>query len=413
MARRPRLFFSHSTQKNSPDRAILNGISAGLATDFDILLDRTTLETGSDWRSTINVWIATCDCAIILVTPESIKSDYCRYEWAVLSFRRRQENFRIIPIYYGSTPNEISGRADQINEIAGYYEFDSIPSVTEKVRAQLAAELVIRDGANLQILLIAIRLKQALEKEEVIETVANKINLELGSWDLSSDKWQKFATMIMGLGILDALPALRKLQSFFGRRKADEFNEIVDLVGKCSWVDIASAQRIRGCEHRQARTPTLFGLNANEFKTAECYVLSGSGQAPSSNWRIGAALGVYGSYEDLRQQITSELFGVLRLEGRDIAKLKRRIVLEGPVFVVLRIDGLDAEWLNQLCAEELFAQVNFFVLTGELDIKAGCLADDSWLKPLLAPGVEDRVWEDYAEAKEILNTEAKNKRRIA
>jgi hypothetical protein len=403
---KPRLFFSHSTEDGSPDRAILMGLAEALEADYEILLDRKTLVAGSDWRSIINVWIGICDAAVILVTPGSIASDYCKYEWANLSFRREaQKKFLIIPIYYGSTPNEIKARADQISEIAGYFNFDNMASVTGQVKQLLVAELVPGQRAKIQISYVEQQLRKAIGQEEVIETVADKIALDLGTWDFSANKWLKFAVKIMAVGIGRAVPALRDLQIFFGRAHEEEFNDIIDLVGFCSWVDMRSAQRIKdraGCDP-SAQDP--LGLNAVEAKTATSYVLSASERGLSNNWPIGIVLGVFANYEHLHQQVRSALLEALRLgPDADAAKVKRRVdALQEPIFVVLRADGLSAEWLKALRETELFASVNFLILTGQSGDTSELLPEDALLEPLLPDGFERKVWDTYDDAKEILS----------
>src|SRR6266567_7017232 len=126
-----RLLFSHSTEDGSPERAALMRVADAVkADDYDVLLDRTALQAGVNWRPVIDGWIKDCDAAVILVTPQSIARDYCRYEWAILSFRRRmQKQFLVIPIYLGSAPGDINTRADQISEIGGYFNFPEIAGI--------------------------------------------------------------------------------------------------------------------------------------------------------------------------------------------------------------------------------------------------------------------------------------------
>jgi TIR domain len=402
---KPRLFFSHSTEDGSSDRAILMSLEEALKADYEILLDRTALVAGGDWRSTINAWIGTCDAAVILVTPESIASDYCNYEWAILSFRRKEDSLLIIPIYYGTAPEAIKGRAAQINEISGHFNFDNINNVTRKVRERLVAEIGLKkERHQMTILYVVKTLKDAVGFEEVIETAAGKINLDLGTWDISSDKWFKFAVKIMGVGIGRAWPVLRDLQHFFGGANEEKFGDLVDLIGFCSWVDLGSAHRIKGCALRAAATQDPLGLNAEEVKTAKGYVLSASERGPRNNWPIGTAHAVFASYEDLTRRVQSALREALDLEdGADDAKLKKYLEarLKGePVFVVLRAEGLNTDWLTQL--RKLFAGVTFLILTGETGTTSDLIPDDAWLKPLLPSGYEHEIWDDYDTARQFL-----------
>jgi hypothetical protein len=400
-----RLFFSHSTKKDSREREILVRLADALAADYEILLDRTALDAGGSWRSTINVWLAICDAAVILVHPDSIESEYCQYEWAVLSNRREiQKNFLIVPIYLGSAPNDIKTKAAHISEISGYFEFDDIDRVIAKVTEQLAAKLVLEQPSRKLISYIAASLQGALLREDSIEAEADNLNLDLGTWDFSTDKWFKFALKLMGAGLdIPVLTVLLNIRKHFGQAQEDRFRDIVQLIGFCSWVDMGSAQRLRACALRDKVAQGLFGLNAERLDTAKCYVLSGSERTWNTNWPIGAALGDFASEDHLHQRIRSELIGLLQLGDEEYsdAALKQELdflrALQ-PVFVVLRPQGLSAGWLKRLRESELFAGVTFLVLTGETGISPELLAEDAFLKPFLPVGFEDYVWKNYARA---------------
>jgi hypothetical protein len=408
MARKPRLFFSHSTEDGSSDRAILMGLADALKDDYDILLDRTSLVPGSNWRPIIDGWIIGCDAALILITPGSIARQYCQYEWAILSLRRKtQERFLILPIYLGSTPNDIKDRPDQISEISGYFNFDTIDSLGRKLKERLSAEPFLKQRTRMQILLIDQYLRETIRQQQVIENAAENINLDLGAWDPTADKWLKFAIRLMAAGLTQAFPALQDLKRFFGRANADEFGYIVDLIGFCSWVDANSAHRIRACAVRDATGRTLFGLNVERAETANCYVLTGSDKHPKENWPIGTALDVFASYDDLHDRIQSALIEALQVgDEADTAALKEELdsrrELKQPVFVLLRASGLSADWLGRLCNTDLFASVNFLVLTGEAGVKPELLPDDAVLKPVLPAGFERKLWSDYAKTKRLL-----------
>src|SRR4051794_30002079 len=112
------VFFSHSTKAGTPERAALQKlVDAFAAEGYDVLIDYDPSAAGKDWRPKIDAWMKGCHAAVMLVTPAAIKSDYCSYEWAALSFRRRiQRQFPIFPVFFGSKPADIKGRADQIYE---------------------------------------------------------------------------------------------------------------------------------------------------------------------------------------------------------------------------------------------------------------------------------------------------------
>lgn len=404
MPTKPRLFFSHSTQTGSVERKILTDLAGSLKGKYAILLDRETLVPGEVWRSALNVWIGTCDAAVILVTPASIASEFCQYEWSLLSYREKaQPGFKIVPIYYETNPQAIKDKPHQISEILGFSQYSSPQQLSEEVAAWLAEVSVQLRPAELQAVFIAKLLEDYVGKLEVIDRVAARIQIEFGTWDPHVDKWRDFAIKIMGVGLERARPALRDLKQWFGNKNVEQFKDLVTLIG-CSWVDIASAQRIGALKrHITKRGP--FGLNAENPETAKFYVLSGSDRAPSNNWPVGTTHGVFKSYSDLHGQIQAALLEVLAPDA-DATQLKEELELlqrdEEPVFVVLRAEGLSAAWLEDLCADDLFTWVTFFILTGEAGDSRGLLPDDAVLTPILSKGFEQRVWKSYEDTKKTL-----------
>jgi TIR domain len=403
---KPRLFFSHSTQKGSAERDTLIRLAAALKADYEILLDREALEAGGNWRSTINVWLATCDAAVILVHPESVASAFCQYEWAVLSHRRDfQKKFLIIPIFLGSTPKDIALRPEQIAAVSGYFEFDAFENVIARVKDQLL-RLVPEKPPGTLISYVASSLQGAILRDDAIENEAGKLDLDLGTWDFSTDKWLEFALKLMGTGLTtNVLQVLLKLQPFFGNAQADKFTVIIKLIGQCSWVDMGSAQRIRACALREVPTQGLFGLNAALAETAQCYVVTGSDTPGGNHWPVGNVLDDFAGEQHLHQRVRSALIALLLLaDNASDAELRQELDLTlevRPLFIVLRAEGMSADWLKRLCAQELFAGVNFLVLGGET-IPPGLLPESSILTPGLPPGFEHEVWWNYERARRTL-----------
>jgi hypothetical protein len=400
---RASLFFSHSTTEGSVERKALMRLAEALKDDYDILLDRTKLKAGGNWRQTIKGWIKGCDAAVILITPGSIASEFCKYEWSNLSFRRTlQEKFLIIPIYLGSTPDAIKGRPDQISEISGFFNFDDTESMILQVKERLDSE-PLRVQQRFQITLITNSLQTV--SEQAIDIAATNNGLDLGDWDFESDKRLRFTTKIMSVGLAKAFGALQDVRRVLGDANADKFRAIVELVGRCSWVDMGAAQRIRARALDHTVEQGLFGLNADKDETAKCYVLTGSDKHPADVWPTGAVLDDLTGEDHLHKRVRSELIGLLYLTDEDSdATLKQNLDAElgvQPIFILLKSKALTADWLKRLRETELFAGITFLVLTGET-ITPGLLPDGAVLTPVLPVGLETKVWNDYASTKRRL-----------
>jgi hypothetical protein len=136
---KPHIFVSHSTPESSPARAALKRLADALAPEYEVLLDRTAVRAGDNWREVMERWIDDCDAALVLITPEALASPYVRREWALLSMRRsQQDDFLVVPIYLGCAPQDLTGDANGIREIEGYFGFSAIEDIIPEVRARLA-----------------------------------------------------------------------------------------------------------------------------------------------------------------------------------------------------------------------------------------------------------------------------------
>jgi hypothetical protein len=201
-------------------------------------------------------------------------------------------------------------------------------------------------------------------------------------------------------GLAPSVGALRDLKhSFTDGVKAETFRAIVELVGRCSWVDAGSAQHLRLCAlDKAARVP--LGLNADSQRTAEAYILAASDTHPAESWCAGAVLDAYGAENDFLARVRSAVIEAIGIEEQDPDnaairnRLKLKSIINEPVFVLLRAAGLERAWIERLRTNELFAGVTFLILTGP-DGTPGLLAEDAVLKPVLQPNFEQEIWSVY------------------
>jgi TIR domain len=398
------LFLSHSTKDGTDAYADLQKLAASLTADFDVKFDKDedALPKGENWRPIINSWIENCDAAVVLVTPASVASEFCAYEWSILSYRRRyQQRFLVIPLFLGMKASTIKGRPDQIGEIIGYDDVAKIESIIPHLMQRLKAEIAERNDDRVQVTMISDALCKAVKDDALIEAVARKHKIDLGSYDLRAGKQLRFARKIMALGgLAPSVGALRDLKhSFTDGVKAETFRAIVELVGRCSWVDAGSAQHLRLCAlDKAARVP--LGLNADSQRTAEAYILAASDTHPAESWCAGAVLDAYGAENDFLARVRSAVIEAIGIEEQDPDnaairnRLKLKSIINEPVFVLLRAAGLERAWIERLRTNELFAGVTFLILTGP-DGTPGLLAEDAVLKPVLQPNFEQEVWSVY------------------
>jgi TIR domain len=396
---RTRIFISHSAHRDPSARPALNAIEAKIKAtgQYGILLDHSTLQPGESWRSAINLWCGGCDAAVLLVTPDSIEADYCKYEWSILSYRQSMSrNFRILPVYLRATPEDLRGKAYQIAEIQGAITFTAIDEVWPKIDQFLQSVLPSDGPTARQAYLIANLLRDGIHDPNFRELAIAKaqINLDLGTWEPLQDPWERFAFDLIGLGLGRTAPALLQLAGSFNRTRK-EWCDILDLVA-CSWVDYRSAEVLRNRTQAETKDRTV-GLNAVEGQTARLYVVKASDRRPSATWITADINDVVADLDGLFSEIEAALARALGLETSpvDRAKLERKLrnqeTAKQPVVVCLRTNSLDDTWLAAI--RERFKFVTLFLLSGATP---AALSGVEWLQPDLPPEFETNFWTEYA-----------------
>lgn len=97
MARKPRLFISHS----SGDNEVARVLHAGLSGQFSVFLDAFDLRVGDRWQDAIEAEIAGCHCAVVVLSPRVRgKPDWVNAEAYAFAMRMRvyDPGFRMVPV---------------------------------------------------------------------------------------------------------------------------------------------------------------------------------------------------------------------------------------------------------------------------------------------------------------------------
>jgi hypothetical protein len=389
-----RIFISHSAHKDPDARPALDALEVKLNTlsdRFGVLLDHSTLAPGEVWRSALNVWCGICDAAILLVTKDSIERDFCVYEWSILGYRRMLSNdFKVLPIFLGTTPEDISGKPQQIAELQGP-TYTTIDAVWPKIEEWLDSVVAHEGPALKQVELIASLFRKNLADPSgvLLRDALKQVGERLGTWEPLQDVQQQFALKLIELGLQRAAPALLDLRWAFSDDDL-AWQDVVGLV-KSSWVDDISARTVSE-RSLSAQPGQVIALNASDVRTGVLYVVKASGRPPSHSWSTAEVTdGVFG-LEALKTQIWASLAQALRIDPTSDPetinnRLKGRQLTRQPVIVCLPTRSLDTVRLADLRAS--FPHVTFFLLAGSE--KPG-LPDVQWLEPALKPGFEAAFW---------------------
>ncbi len=154
-----RLFVSHSSRLDDVPhkytdgdanwrllRETCDGLKARYTDSIQILVDRDGLVAGADWNRELNLWLAECQAAIILVSKRALeRSDWVAKEAAILGWRKALDpNFILIPV----TIEGESTAAELAQGFFGSLDMGRIQSVhaIERKAATIVEEIATRLG---------------------------------------------------------------------------------------------------------------------------------------------------------------------------------------------------------------------------------------------------------------------------
>jgi TIR domain len=341
---KPRIFISHSASEDPPSRALLNALAKKLRTDgYRVLLDKTGLELGDNWRSKINLWIGGCDAAIVLLSESALESAYVAYEASILAFRKVSDpNFRPIPIFL----DPVSYDRVQASLLAPT-RIHNIQAVIKEVPQDAAIRQVLEKLDELQSTKTPVEPKaQHLSNllEPVPETEytedAEKLGIDLGAWVPGTQKRLALALKMMGVGLDGSTKILRRIRTSLSKPRPD-LEELIILIGS-SWVDYRAVEKIT----HAARAGKSLGVNAQKPLTAKMYVIWACDIRPRDAWYTAAVDGTTGedAEQDLENQIRSALSQVMRVDAEEVDDvLQIMLEEEEPVFIALPTVGMGNE----------------------------------------------------------------------
>ena len=378
MTQRVRVFISHSARDGDANairqaiRTRLESIKVDDKPRYSILMDDVTLDPGDAWRSRINLWLGSCDTAIVIVSKEALKSDYVAFELSVLGYRRWREqregrDFRIIPVFTGVTMKKVSQSRlapSQAGEWMGIIQGDA-QTVADKIVDALdgvviAAERPIEKPARV--------LDAYLPGTDFYVSQATEaLGYEL-PWDVTESKRFCLALRLLGSGMsLPAVKAVRQLR----HDPAFQPNHLEKIIGLLSsaWVDLKASEIPTLVV---SETPPALLLNASFPDTARMYMRAASYQRePVLRYNVAEPNTIIEETDDnpeymrrIVEAVRQELFRTLQVTtDADLAKeLADSPTLGEPVFVVMSAPSISPSTLDEL--RDKFKHVAFFLLTG-------------------------------------------------
>lgn len=408
MIEKPRIFISHSSQDKAITEALCDKLRAagndGEA-GYDVLVDYTALEKGTDWPKQLHEWMARCHAAVILLTEDAVKSPWVLKEASILSWRKAIDGkFRLFLVKFPNvTPKLFKehkfdplmlDRLQRINSI----DPDGIArTVRETIDQPTPGETPFDTLVG--------RLSDLFERvgKNTLKGVAERICVDPPQWRPDRDARQQYIEMIACRFIRENLGGYRGVDQLVDDLSATTSPMIVKQILKILspwWVESEAAGRLASlAELEERRAAAMNGAKVPQF-TAKMYVRRA--HPLSSRYRVISTAG--GNSGDVVAHVTSEICeNIRRYDNVDdsdeeiIAELGER---SPELYVVLPPPPPPDVPMKTLL--QRFPKLTFILWTGET-LESETNPDDvDCLMPELDLSLEERQEKHFRAAERII-----------
>lgn len=387
----PRVFLSHSTKEDFPSQVRERLAEALRDAGYRVLLDKDGLQADDPWHSSLELWMGTCDAAIVLMSEAAIQSNFVAHEVSVLGFRERWQTnpqFVLIPVYLQPiSPGDVSmgplapTLLDHVNGIQIGQQAGTTPATERVLDIDQGIAKILKTLDN------AVELESPLEKKldeladllspasfNELETAAENLQIHFDeAWipaggDEHARLARKVACALVAAPFNEAFEALYTLRQRLRTPNVGgavaAVHQALDLVAS-AWVSAQSAGQI---QNGLVSAALAYSSDCRRPLTGEMYVVRACTQplVRGNRWSVIAIDGVVGEdtegelIRSIRRGLANELnVGDDDLD-RKLARLARRESIQ--IFVTLPSTGLDARILSRL--RQTFPGVSFFLLAG-------------------------------------------------
>lgn len=427
MSPSPLIFVSHSSKDNDLTRDFCQALRAEVAgesacdpvvdyeklPDYDVLVDINELQAGRPWPKQLHEWMARCHAAVLLLTPNAVKSPWVLKEATILAWRLSlDKNFRFFIVRSDDvTDLDLTERGFDplmLGEVQKLSPGD-VADIAAQVRAAMPAPTEPTPFDNLCGALED--LAQDL-KPNTLRRVAEKIRVEARPWRPDVDEKQQYVQAIAAkllnenLGGYDGVDTL--VDDLIATTPTETVQRILDIVAP-HWIDAEAAGRLPSVATSQPRRAiAMNGTLVSDF-TAKMYVRRA--HPLSYKQRVLPIAG--GNPGDIVEHVTHELYGHMRNEKRlpisnspltdeqkaDVINYfdKQRLVN----FVVLSTPHPSGPDLTRLMT--LFSKITFILWTGEelFNPEPDVVV---CLKPAVILDEEEKQWDAYDAAWQIIRS---------
>lgn len=394
-----RVFISHSAKEESASKALSALVGALTTEQFDVLLDKTRLELGGEWREELHSWMCLCHGAVILFSDAALASEWVLQEATILNWRRRNDSqFVLIPVFLDDVEAAIPHSRFrhlalmEVQGIAKMGQDEMIAKLVERLKPLHEQRRRWTPQEELEQ-----RLAQIIYREvrlEVLDQFCREFHAAALPWVPGRDPYVAMARRMLQAEFDTAMYGVRRVAPYFSRTAR---RQLLELLAP-TWVDLRPALRIQEISSRRDGQRTL-GVNGSLIDfTAHMYVRRASFSNPT--WKLVTAHSAIG--EDPAASLIMELWCSLRRElamdefsDAEAREYLDRAVDDGDRYFVLFAPPVPDEDLLRRLRDE-FPQLVFFVLSGDVMPElGGSPLNIEFLEPLLEPSRERNAHRTY------------------
>lgn len=424
MSESPLIFVSHSSKDNELTRQFCQALRAGGAgetgydpvvdyeklQDYDVLVDVDELQAGKPWPKQLHEWMARCHAAVLLLTPNAVKSPWVLKEATILAWRLSlDKNFRFFTVRFDDVSDSdlTAGGFDplMLDEIQKLLVGDAAD-----IAAQVRKAIPSTDPTPFDSLCGALEDLAQDVKPNTLKKMAEKMRVGARQWRPDVDEKQQYVQAIAVELLSEDLGGYEGVDDLVDDLIATTSTEIVEkilYIVAPHWVDAEAAGRLPSvatCQPRRAIA--MNGAGVSDF-TAEMYVRRAH---PLS--RLQRVLPIPGGNSgDIVDHVTRELYWHAHRDERSLgssgalsAEQKADVIKhfdkgKPRYFVVLSSPHPSGADLKELMTR--FPKLTFILWTGEelLDPEPEAVV---CLKPAVILDEEEKQREAYEVAMDII-----------
>ncbi|MEQ8762630.1 MAG: toll/interleukin-1 receptor domain-containing protein [Planctomycetota bacterium] len=297
-----RIFISHSSDEAAErgearyERELRDAIANALAeAGHEVLLDKSELRAGDNWREIINGWIGSCHAAVVVLSSKAAQSAWCGYEVSVLAYRGQVDaSFLLVPLLLVPPADLDEWKAKdptQLFEKQGLPHFFG-PELDDHDRRAAAIEAAVDKtvqafegwgpGDTTPTARQIERVAELLDgvPERTLKKQAKLLGKPLTDWRLEGDDPAlHLATCLVTLGLSASAAALQAMKTKLGDNLAD----LIDALAS-TWVDHEAVAMLEGI--LAPGQGQVLGSSAQNDLTPSFYVWARPNTPPSAGWKI-------------------------------------------------------------------------------------------------------------------------------